>query len=204
MSTEPTTRTLTLHFAHPHIEPIIIEHCEEVAFQECVYVIPSGSDDIDKVVETMVSQSEGALHVEWDDSIDGCVMFNTQDARFTIWTGNGDLKGRGFHLDSEHPMPFIERIDVATESVDGMDEAVTMPQATVEKCGLCHLFIHENETYGDPTLAPYLHSHRGDEADEALDATHEAQPSGQIETLATWMRIGPPQMLARFHDSAAG
>lgn len=71
---------------------------------------------------------------------------------------------------------------------------------TYEKCVECHLFVEENYTGGNPTIAAFVHLHRGDEADEALDATHEAKPSGQVETLTTWERIGPPEMIARFTD----
>ena len=73
--------------------------------------------------------------------------------------------------------------------------------ATYEKCADCHLFIEENDTGGDASLAEYVHLHRGDEADDALDASHEARPSGQIKTLDTWKRTGPPEMIARFKDA---
>lgn len=65
-----------------------------------------------------------------------------------------------------------------------------------EKCARCHLFIEEN--YAGEGCAPYVHLHRGDEADEALDSTHDAVPSGQRATIDEWKRVGPPAMLARF------
>lgn len=66
------------------------------------------------------------------------------------------------------------------------------------QCRHCHLFVEANSAReDDPYLAPYVHLHRGDEADEALDATHEAQP-GESATLNHWMLHGPPAMLARF------
>ena len=74
--------------------------------------------------------------------------------------------------------------------------------ATYEKCAHCHLFIEENEAHGDPVIAEYVHLHRGDTADEALDASHEARPSGQIKTLDDWERTGPPEMIARFNTVA--
>jgi len=73
-----------------------------------------------------------------------------------------------------------------------------------EKCALCHLFIEPNDSIEgrnpeyEATLALYLHNHRGDEADEALDESHEATPSGMKATLATWQAYGPPEMRARF------
>lgn len=68
-----------------------------------------------------------------------------------------------------------------------------------EKCKHCHLFIEPNLDAG-PGIAEYMHLHRGDEADEALDADHEPEPSGMIATLATWREYGPREMRARFHD----
>ncbi len=66
-----------------------------------------------------------------------------------------------------------------------------------EKCAHCHLFIERNEDPG-PGWADYFHMHRGDEDDEALDAAHEAEPSGQKHTLAWWKANGPLEMRARF------
>lgn len=46
--------------------------------------------------------------------------------------------------------------------------------------------------------AEYIHLHRGDDADEAIEATHEAKPSGMLATHETWLRFGPPAMRARY------
>lgn len=70
-----------------------------------------------------------------------------------------------------------------------------------EKCADCHLFVEPNGAADDdPTLAPFVHLHRGDAADEALDASHEARPSGMRTNLAVWRAYGPEPMRARFTD----
>ena len=70
-----------------------------------------------------------------------------------------------------------------------------------EKCGVedCPLFVERNEPKG-PGVADFVHLHRGDEADEALEEKHEAQPSGMLATLDVWRRYGPPEMRVRFVD----
>lgn len=69
-----------------------------------------------------------------------------------------------------------------------------------EKCADCHLFVEPNEALGEAQsgIALFIHLHRGDEADEALDESHEAKPSGMKATLATWRAYGPPKMRERF------
>ena len=69
-----------------------------------------------------------------------------------------------------------------------------MDDTYYEKCLHCHLFVMLN----DEGLA-YEHLHRDDEADTALDESHEAQPSGQIATLLTWKIHGPTAMRERFY-----
>jgi len=66
-----------------------------------------------------------------------------------------------------------------------------------EKCATCHLFVVLNDVEG-PNIAEYVHLHRGDTADEALDETHEATPSGQIHSLDYWRQHGPAAMRERF------
>lgn len=76
--------------------------------------------------------------------------------------------------------------------------------ALVEKCAECHLFIEENSAQLDldgqpiPGIAEYVHLHRGDDADNALDASHEAKSSGLAATLGTWKVLGPAEMRTRF------
>lgn len=72
-----------------------------------------------------------------------------------------------------------------------------------EKCQHCHLFIEENHVEpGNPHgLALYIHLHRGDEADEAIIETHDAEPSGQIATIEAWKQFGPVEMLKRFWET---
>lgn len=71
-----------------------------------------------------------------------------------------------------------------------------------EKCALCHLFVEPNSAFKDSTpefpIAEYIHLHRGDEADEALDESHEPAPSGMRATLSVWQEFGPPEMKERF------
>jgi hypothetical protein len=77
----------------------------------------------------------------------------------------------------------------------------TTEQPLYEKCAHCHLFIEANYDPDDTTgLAEYIHLHRGDEADEQIDDTHAATPSGEVATLAAWKKYGPPEMRARFID----
>lgn len=69
------------------------------------------------------------------------------------------------------------------------------------KCAKCHLFVDENPAAEDaPDTAPLIHLARGDEADEALDASHEPEASEMTATLDVWRRYGPPEMRARFLD----
>lgn len=72
------------------------------------------------------------------------------------------------------------------------------PGTLYQKCAYCHLFIERQDEY--PGQAEYVHLTRGDDADEAIDSTHEAWPSGQFGTLELWMQFGSPAMRARFSD----
>lgn len=65
-----------------------------------------------------------------------------------------------------------------------------------EKCAECHLFVEPNDQ--GPEFAQFIHLHRGDYADERLDETHEARPSGLKATLDTWQVYGPSAMRERF------
>lgn len=62
-----------------------------------------------------------------------------------------------------------------------------------EKCAYCALFVEDDN-------GQYHHLSRGDDADDAIEASHDATPSGLIATLATWRTIGPPDVRARFVD----
>ena len=75
------------------------------------------------------------------------------------------------------------------------------PPVLYEKCAGCHLFVADNPAY-EPGLkfAELIHLHRGDDADEALDGTHEPQRSGMLATLDVWKAFGPPLMRIRFTD----
>jgi hypothetical protein len=68
-----------------------------------------------------------------------------------------------------------------------------------EKCRDCHLFVFPNAVEGDPEdVAKYVHGHRGDDVDEALNETHEAMPSGRKANLLAWKTYGPLAMRERF------
>lgn len=77
-----------------------------------------------------------------------------------------------------------------------------MSDPMYEKCADCHLFVELNASFADSTpefpIAEYVHLHRGDVHDEALDATHEARSSGILRTLNWWKDNGPYAMRARF------
>jgi hypothetical protein len=72
-----------------------------------------------------------------------------------------------------------------------------MHQHLYQKCLRCHLFIEANDA-DEPGLAEFVHLHRGDEADEQIDASHEPEPSGMLATLETWKVYGPEAMRERF------
>lgn len=68
-----------------------------------------------------------------------------------------------------------------------------------EKCADCHLLVDPNNAHIPGTyIALYVHLHRGDDADDALDASHEPRPSGMKANLATWKAYGPQAMRERF------
>lgn len=79
-----------------------------------------------------------------------------------------------------------------------------MSEATAplyEKCAHCHLFVEPNLAAEDRAsfpIAAYVHLARGDEIDEPIDESHDAEPSGEIATLKAWMRHGPAPMRDRF------
>ncbi len=68
------------------------------------------------------------------------------------------------------------------------------------KCGVCHLFVErQSDDDIEAGFAEYIHLHRGDDADESLDDTHEAT-EGETQMLSWWMVNGPQEMLDRFSD----
>lgn len=77
-----------------------------------------------------------------------------------------------------------------------------------EKCKHCHLFIEENASLTGMTpeaarefrVAEFLHLYRGDDADEKIEGTHDAEPSGMIATLSVWREFGPLEMRMRFTE----
>lgn len=80
-----------------------------------------------------------------------------------------------------------------------------MDNTLYEKCAHCHLFIESNgeipATEADRGgIAEYVHLTRGDAADNAIEETHDATPSGMRATLAVWKAFGPLAMRQRFDD----
>lgn len=67
-------------------------------------------------------------------------------------------------------------------------------------CKHCHLFVVATGN-NQPGLSEWDHCHRGDDADEALDESHEAAPGDVSAPLSWWKVNGPPAMLARFTDT---
>lgn len=87
--------------------------------------------------------------------------------------------------------------DAGIGTVEGLSPVTSVQVALYEKCDHCHLFVEPNESSGDG-IAEYVHLHRGNEVDTALDETHEAQPSGRFANLLTWRTYGPLAMRERF------
>lgn len=83
------------------------------------------------------------------------------------------------------------------------DPLYTLCAGTTEDGTLCPFFIEENyDAYDDDgertEWAEYVHLHRGDSADEALD-DHDAIP-GEVHTLDWWKANGPSRVTERFVD----
>ncbi len=79
-------------------------------------------------------------------------------------------------------------------------DPLSIKQQFYAKCAQCHLLVELNRSYEDApeVLAKYVHLDRGDDADEELAGSHNAEPSDQVATLPTWKKIGPPAMRERF------
>ncbi len=96
------------------------------------------------------------------------------------------------------------------------------PDHLYEKCRDCHLFVEPNDdarcrhclgllnldTSVDDCPQGYMdhwsgrvvyeHLHRGDDVDEALASSHQAEPSGRKANLLAWKTYGPLPMRERF------
>lgn len=84
--------------------------------------------------------------------------------------------------------------------LDGEFPLPPTPPVLYQKCRDCHLFVEPNDVDVEDGIAPYVHLHRGDDADEAIEESHQAQPSGLLATLDVWKQFGPPAMRVRFTD----
>lgn len=95
--------------------------------------------------------------------------------------------------------------DLADWAVRALDSVVEEEGANLplyEKCAICHLFVEPNTAYEanwPSNTAPFVHLCNDDyPEDEALDASHEAHPSGVQLPLAVWKQYGPAHMRAMF------
>ena len=62
----------------------------------------------------------------------------------------------------------------------------------------CPLFVEKNEARrDDSSLAEWVHLHRDDDADRAIDESHEPVP-GETHELSWWRQNGPAQVQERF------
>jgi len=114
----------------------------------------------------------------------------------------------------QNPVDHWSPADVAADVVRHLDTTYELHYRTAdderppaeadrlyEKCLHCHLFVEPNYSWAAGAaegLAPYVHSHRGDDMDERLDADHEPAPSGRKANLLTWKTYGPLAMRERF------
>lgn len=68
-----------------------------------------------------------------------------------------------------------------------------------EKCRDCHLFVDPNSAYEPGSdIAEFIHLARGNAADDAIEETHDAVPSGMRANIPTWQVFGPVAMRERF------
>lgn len=105
----------------------------------------------------------------------------------TTWDGHPDEN------DTYHPRG--NKID--GEGLEYFDDG---SEPLYRKCISCHLFVEEQDA-DEVALghARYVHNHRGDDADEALDESHIAWPEpGPGAPLTWWKLYGPAAMRSRF------
>lgn len=125
--------------------------------------------------EGRIKMSRAALHMDkggngygWQDVVSQ--TWQTSNSEIIPIPGEGQYMQCGAHVPAERP-PW-ER---------------------------CWLFVEENPSLGDsPDLAEYIHLARGDEADDALEDTHQAQSSNDVHSLDWWRQYGPDKMKERF------
>jgi hypothetical protein len=67
-----------------------------------------------------------------------------------------------------------------------------------EKCAHCHLFVDLVDEADALETASYTHMARGDDDDNAIEESHDAEPSGEKHLLDWWYVHGPLAMRARF------
>ncbi len=68
------------------------------------------------------------------------------------------------------------------------------------QCASCHLFVEPNHG-ADPDEAQWVHLSRGDDADEKVESTHDAEPGAESHPLDWWRVHGPAAMRARFTNT---
>lgn len=108
--------TLTIHFTDSNVPPVIVRDCAAEFEGGPVannYELPSHGGQLHEILVSMIKASEGRLAVDFVDSADVWVMFDTATNTFDHWQGDGDNKGRGFRLATgAKPLPYIDRVDV--------------------------------------------------------------------------------------------
>ena len=140
-----------------------------------------------------VSESEVLPEEDWSDETtaeDGALLVSADEC--TVITGD--------------PQQLADWAVRALEAVrTGADDPMT--NHLYEKCLVCHLFVEANAAYaaypaggiGITGIARYMHLCNDDyPEDEALDASHEPQPSGVRLPLAVWRVYGSAHLRARF------
>lgn len=130
------------------------------------------------------------------------------DARRADWLAWSERQHAAFREADPRPQePICGDASVGpTPSADPAPEAISRDPVDRDsessmywKCQECHLFVDNNPDHEtDPSVAAYLHLHRGTPDDEALDETHEPWPGGEPHTLWWWRENGPYAMRARF------
>jgi hypothetical protein len=105
--------TLTIHFENGAADPIEVKNCVVNEEWDASFVLP-GDDDgqHDEIVEAMRTASHGELYYEFVDEMDGFMLFDLETKLFALWRGSNEGKRRGFQLDTEELLPYIDRIEI--------------------------------------------------------------------------------------------
>jgi hypothetical protein len=148
-----------------------------------------------------LSDEAGHTHVTVTDDIYACTWSYETSAQGLTPQQAAELAATVF-LDGGDPVspPGTVEFSVYDGQTSLGEFIVAIParehEVLYEKCDGCHLFIEPNDE--GPEFAQYVHLHRGNDADETLDQSHQAAPSGRKANLLTWKTYGPLAMRERF------